>query len=150
MGNSYVISVYGKTRNKAAAATLPAPTSTLTANADFADPEARYPRVQISEGVDVRDWGPSGRQNAGYPAANVTLFADGASTVTNAELWGFDPVHCRWGLIQALDASITLSTTRSYFKQINLPTVFSHLCVVATISASNVGYQMTPIATGGT
>jgi hypothetical protein len=131
---AYIQSVIGLAVTKAAAATLPAPTDTT---------------VPIADGVDIRTWKP--RSGAGYPAANVTLFADGAATLTNPELWGYEPTHGRWGFISSLNGgtAITLTTVRSFYQQINLPTMFDYLAVVGTVSANNVGYQLMPISSLG-
>lgn len=127
---SYIYPITALALTKAVAATLPAPTAT-------------------TDGLHIITWRP--RSGAGYPIANITLFADGAATVSNAELWGYEPTHGRWGFIASLagGSNITLSAVRSYYEQINLPCVFDYLCVVGTISANNVGYQMMPISSIG-
>jgi len=139
---SYIYPVTNLAVTKAVAATLPTPTTVLSSD------DARYPETLVSEGLDIRKWRTVG--GAGYPAALVCLFADGASVLTNTSLWGFEPTHKRWGYIALLAAaaagSVTLSATRSYYEQINIPTVFSHLAIVGTVSANNAGYTLTPLA----
>lgn len=130
--SEYIASVPGAAVTKAAAGTLPAPSAT-------------------TDGVSLitakKSWKPHSR--AGYSMGLVTLFADGAATVATPELWGFEPTHARWGFISALNGgtTITLSLTRSFYQQINLPTTFDSLAIVGTVGGgNNVGYVLMPIA----
>ena len=96
------------------------------------------------DGLSVSTWNNGG---GGYPKAYVALTADGAATLTNAALYGLEPVTGIYCFISYLNnqQSISLTATLGYVEQFDLPTAFSELAVGGTVSASNVGYTMVPI-----
>lgn len=135
----YIQPLDGLAVTKAKAATLPAPSATTDGC------------VIGGSLAGAKTFSP--RSGAGYPTCLLTIFADGAATLTNAILWGLEPLSGLWGPFvsaipsnSALPASITLSATQAFHVEINLPTVFTSIALVGSVSANNVGYTVYPVS----
>jgi hypothetical protein len=111
---------------EAAAATLPTPSGS-------------------GSGLSLSTWLMGG---TGYGMAEVVLTAAGSSTVTSATLYGFEPVTNEWVTTAALNNgnSISLTATLGYDQAIEMPQAFTRLDIGGTVSGSNVGYTLIPIA----
>lgn len=131
----YVQPVHGRRKDHALAASMPAP-------------------ALASDGVSVLDWRP-GATLAGYPAAAIAIFGDGAITLSDVKLYAYGPYGIDgadvWMFVANLNngTAVTLTAAIGFVQQIQLPTAFERLAVSGTPSAGTVGYTATPLALHG-
>lgn len=111
---------------------------------------ATVPPVQANM-IDLATMGRGSTDHRNAVLAAKGTVAEPGATLTGAQVWGWDEslgVAC---LVGALDATITLSTTRGYARPLfDIPANFSHLGVTGTLSSGNAQFELTPFeAMGG-